>query len=242
MWKRLNNTKGARQPAYDDPKYSSNSKPYTPLGLGINLHSPLSPVSPTDQSFAPPRPPRDDVDMEPKGLPRLPFELAPPSSSEYRNSKSRPASSIYSQPSPNPIVTRFPRNSYATPTTTYTEEVSPPSSPEFGAIQRSQNQPEDHEVSPIDEMPDVSALSGGRPASKPPSSSIPVLRREKRRNQVAAAAANLVTRKELQGGQGRTNKESELGSLFWRTDNKRKRKETINKTRRIYTTWSSFRS
>lgn len=204
MWKRLNN-KGARQPAYDEPKYSS--KGYTPHGLGIEIHSP---TSPTDQSQAPPRPPRDD--MEPKVLPSLPLELAPPSPPEYRNSKFRPASSIYSQPSPNPIVTRFPRNSYATPSTTYTEEVSPPSSPEFDGtrgIQRSQNQPKDEEVSPIDEMPDISNLGvsgSARPSSKQGSSNIPVLRREKRRNQVAAAAANLVTRKELGGGQGRPAK------------------------------------
>ena len=59
------------------------------------------------------------------------------------------------------------------------------------------------EVSPIDEMPDLSNLGFDRPSgiidpsAKPPSSSIPVLRREKRRNQVAAAAANLITRKEI---------------------------------------------
>ena len=74
----------------------------------------------------------------------------------------------------------------------------------------------DEEVSPIDEMPEISRLGFGRPgsrqeystkppsrpgsSSKPPSSNIPVLRREKRRNQVAAAAANLVQRKEVGDG------------------------------------------
>ena len=67
----------------------------------------------------------------------------------------------------------------------------------------------DQEVSPIDEVPDISRLGMGRPSSrpgsssKPPSSNIPVLRREKKRNQVAAAAANLVTRKEIGGEKGR---------------------------------------
>jgi hypothetical protein len=56
-------------------------------------------------------------------------DAAPPPP-EHRDSTFRPASSIYSQPSPNPIHTRFPRDSYATPEYPE-EEVSPPSSPEF---------------------------------------------------------------------------------------------------------------
>ncbi|CZR61667.1 uncharacterized protein PAC_11564 [Phialocephala subalpina] len=122
----------------------------------------------------------------------------PPPPPVHRDSKFRPASSIYSQPSPNPITTRF-QNSYADYTQ---EEVSPPSSPEYD---RPNHRSQQHEpdVSPIDEMPDVSRLGFGRPpsrpgsSSKPPSSNIPVLRREKRRNQIAAAANNLVTRKEV---------------------------------------------
>ena len=51
----------------------------------------------------------------------------PPPPHVHRDSKFRPASSIYSQPSPNPITTRF-QNSYADYTQ---EEVSPPSSPEY---------------------------------------------------------------------------------------------------------------
>ncbi|KAG9233519.1 hypothetical protein BJ875DRAFT_42812 [Amylocarpus encephaloides] len=201
MWKRLNNPKGARQPTptttFPESRYDGHSQPHPRShGLGIEIHSPVSP---------PPRPPRDE--MESKGLPRLPFELAPPSPPEQRSSKFRPVSSIYSQPSPTPIVTKFSKNSPLTPNSPYTnEEVSPPSSPEFDARKRSQTQPIDEEVSPIDEMPDISKLGMGRPSSrqdanvKGASSSIPVLRREKRRNQVAAAAANLVNRKEIGGG------------------------------------------
>jgi hypothetical protein len=47
----------------------------------------------------------------------------------------RPASSLYSEPSPAAVDTRYARNGYeTTPETTYTtdEEVSPPSSPEIG--------------------------------------------------------------------------------------------------------------
>jgi hypothetical protein len=59
-------------------------------------------------------------------------QAEPSSPSEHRHSKFRPASSIYSQPSPNPITTRFPGIASATPSNSYVEEeVSPPSSPEF---------------------------------------------------------------------------------------------------------------
>ncbi|RDL42187.1 uncharacterized protein BP5553_02166 [Venustampulla echinocandica] len=196
MWKKLNNPKGARQPSHPQPKI--DEQPYSPpYGLGVEVHSPESPLH---GNMPPPRETRGE--MSPKNLPQLPFELAPPSPPEHRNSKFRPASSIYSQPSPNPIVTRFPGTSYVTTSTAYTDEVSPPSSPDFGVIHRSQNQPVDEEVSPIDEMPDISRLGVGRPPSqpssnpKPTSSNIPVLRREKRRNQAVAAVSNLVPRKQ----------------------------------------------
>ncbi|CAG8958894.1 hypothetical protein HYFRA_00012891 [Hymenoscyphus fraxineus] len=202
MWKRLNNSKGTRQPTYPDERdeYKYHEKTYTPtggsshshgVGLGIEVQSP--PQSP------PARPPREDMGMEAKGLPRLPFELAPP---PHRSSKYRPASSIYSQPSPAPIVTRFPSEIYDIPASPYSE-VSPPSSPEFEVQQRIYTQHIDDEVSPIDEMPDVAKLGTTTAESnqeQPESSSIPTLRREKRRNQVATTAANLMNRKEI-GGQ-----------------------------------------
>ncbi|TVY32604.1 hypothetical protein LSUB1_G008153 [Lachnellula subtilissima] len=200
MWKRLNNPKGARQPIYPDPKFDERFAGSRSMGM------PLSPEYKTD---APSRPPRQDE--ESRVLPRLDFESVAPPPSEHGTSKFRPPSSIYSQPSPNPIVTRFGANTYKSPS--HTEEVSPPSSPELSsARQRSQNQA-DEEVSPIEEkMPDVSRLGlsqENRPDSrqdKPGGSNIPVLRREKRRNQVAAAAANLVTRKDV-GIKGRPAKD-----------------------------------
>lgn len=196
MWKRLNNAKGGRpapvEPTFDQ-RYAGSH------GLGVEV---ISPLTIGQKSSTSPRSPESH--MESKPIPRLPFE--PPTPPEHRSSI-RPTSSIYSRPSSNvPVVTQVPAGATKRQSRrSYTEEVSPPSSPELGAFhQRSQNQEED--VSPIDEMPDASRLvlaqQSTRPdsqASKPPSSSIPVLRREKRRNQITAAAANLVTRKEIDG-------------------------------------------
>lgn len=75
-------------------------------------------------------------------------------------------------------------------------------------MDRSQNRYQDHEVSPIDEVPDISRLGFGKSKErvdsrlKPSSSNIPVMRKEKRRNQVAAVAANLL-RKDVDGPKGR---------------------------------------
>ncbi|TVY33312.1 hypothetical protein LOCC1_G008447 [Lachnellula occidentalis] len=193
MWKRLNNSKGARQSPYTDPKLDERF-----AGSQYNTN-------------APSRPPRQDE--ESRVLPRLDFESVAPPPSEHHASAFRPPSSIYSQKSPDPIVTRFGASTYESPP--HTQEVSPPSSPELTSARqrnRSQNQA-DEEVSPIDEkMPDVSRLGlsqQNRPDSrqdKSGGSSIPVLRREKRRDQVAAAAANLVIRKDV-GSKGRPAKD-----------------------------------
>lgn len=209
----MNNPRGTRPPI-SDPKAIDSfiEDPYGGSGLGI-VHRKLSPQ---DVFSAPPqRPPRED-----QRIPRLPFEPVqlPPSAHNNQHSDFRPVSSIYSQPSPNPITTKFARDQYETTSTLYTDDegVSPPSSPEFdgGARQRRQYQSQDNEVSPIDEMPDVSRLElappSGRPgsSSKTSSSNIPTLRREKRRNQVAAqvsaAASNIVSRKGVgEGSKGR---------------------------------------
>ncbi|KAH7311151.1 hypothetical protein BKA65DRAFT_164409 [Rhexocercosporidium sp. MPI-PUGE-AT-0058] len=204
MWKRLNNPRGTRQPVVQGQE-PVLEKSYASVGDDLGLLGQNRRAA-TDGSYgnqnyhnnrAPDRPRRED-EMAPKGLPRLPFEAVPPH--ENRDSRLRPASSIYSQPSPNPINTRFPlnQNPYQTPSYTEEEEVSPQSSPELRPQRNRSQSQEDEGVSPIDEMPDISHLGLGRPASssKPPSSNIPILRREKR-NQVAAAAANLVSRKQV---------------------------------------------
>ncbi|PMD48802.1 hypothetical protein L207DRAFT_522133 [Hyaloscypha variabilis F] len=202
MWKRLNNLQGRQPVSPVDTTY--NEKHSGSAGLGIDRVQ-----SPPGRGRPPPRPPRED--MPPRQSAHLPFQEQPPPPPEHRDSKFRPTSSIYSQPSPNPITTRFSRNQYTSQQSSYPEEeVSPPSSPEFDGSMKKSSQFEP--VSPIEEMPDVNKLSIGqnRPPSRPgssskgPSSNIPVLRREKRRNQVAAAAANLVTRKGVDDGpQGR---------------------------------------
>lgn len=204
MWRKKisNNQRGAPQ--------SSTLLQGTPYGAtvfaGGGGSDSYQPRGPPERSNPPPRPPPADVKR--KGLPSQSATSAsqPPPALE---SKFRPVSSIYSQPSsPHANSAQFSQGAhqYAYPDV----EVSPPSSPEFG---RSQIQPGDDDVSPIDATPDASSIrfakvsntqdshtrttSGGATSRKPAPSSIPQLRKEKRRNQVAAAAANLVQRKQV---------------------------------------------
>jgi hypothetical protein len=68
MWKRLNNPRGARQPAIGGPVLNEtiDENAYAG-GLGIDINRAQSPP---ERGRPPPRPPRDDM---PKGLPRLPL-------------------------------------------------------------------------------------------------------------------------------------------------------------------------
>ncbi len=69
MWKRLNNTKGTRQPTIGGPEYVDteySEKSYAPSGLGISNYR-----QPPDRNRPPPRPPREEIIA--KGLPRLPL-------------------------------------------------------------------------------------------------------------------------------------------------------------------------
>jgi hypothetical protein len=139
-----------------------------------------------------------------------------------KQNKYRPASSIYSQPSPNQPTSRFPQNSYQAAVKSYEEqvEISPPSSPDIpprGVPSRKYvrarvvlsgsntdiavpSQPQTGhmrtDISLVDEMPQVAPLNVG-PKGQKAESSIPILRREKRRNQAAAAASNIL-RKDLE--------------------------------------------
>ncbi|ESZ96433.1 hypothetical protein SBOR_3165 [Sclerotinia borealis F-4128] len=211
MWKRLNTPKSSngtttRQSMISEPVLVETTifeKSYGAAGgINIDMDMPSS-----DRNAAPPS--RSMRDKTPKGLPLLPFEAVPPIQDSRQNSNSfRPVSSIYSQPSPGPMNDHFPYNTYAKPMTSNSTEVSPPSSPEFDGTQRRSNRYQDHEVSPIDEVPDISHLGFGKSKGtdsrlKPPSSSIPTMRKEKRRNQVAVAAGNLLSRKDVGGSKGR---------------------------------------
>ena len=68
------------------------------------------------------------------------------------------------------------------------------------------------DISPVDEMPDVSQLQiaqqNSRPDSRTAGTNIPVLRREKRRNQIGAAATNLLSKKDADYGDGIRNKKN----------------------------------
>ncbi|CCD47676.1 hypothetical protein ACHAP3_008266 [Botrytis cinerea] len=210
MWKRLNAPRSsgttARQSSISEPVLVETTifeKSYGAAGgINVDINMPSS-----DRNA--PRPSRPTRDNIPKGLPLLPFEAVPPMHSRQNSDNFRPVSSVYSQPSPGPMSDQFPYNTYAKPMTPSSAEVSPPSSPEFDGTRRNPSQYQDHEVSPIDEVPDISQLGFGKSKErtdsrlKPPSSNIPVMRREKRRNQVAAAAANLLNRKDVDGPKGR---------------------------------------
>ncbi|KAI5862084.1 hypothetical protein GGS23DRAFT_572592 [Durotheca rogersii] len=145
---------------------------------------------------APPRPPRDfdssvsDDYMSGRHQNRQSLQPAPPVQAphSYRNSiYGRPASSIYSQPSP--AAATFAAHqlraeaAYRDPT-----EISPPSSPD---ILSPRDGPNPGDVSPIDEIPDMSQLameSEGLP--KPEArTNIPMMRRERRKNSDAALSA-----------------------------------------------------
>ncbi|RDW94383.1 hypothetical protein BP5796_00146 [Coleophoma crateriformis] len=188
MWKRLQAPK--RRPAIGEPvllETTLDESTYGSSSTGFGIK----------QRPIPLRGESDDT------LTSLPHSNMDPTESHastaLRNSHFRPASSIYSQPSPE-SGGRFPRYSYKNPQgISYDEEeVSPPSSPEYEtfAVKPSQlHYIDEEEVSPVDQMPDVAQLEVGRPESRPGSSNIPNLRRERRKNQAAIAAAELQSRK-----------------------------------------------
>jgi hypothetical protein len=70
MWKRLNNQKGARQPAIGGPVLNETTLDGNAYARGLGIDTSRA-QSPPERGRPPPRPPRDD-DM-PKGLPRLPL-------------------------------------------------------------------------------------------------------------------------------------------------------------------------
>ncbi|CZS88341.1 uncharacterized protein RAG0_00075 [Rhynchosporium agropyri] len=194
MWKRLNNPKGPKGVRPSPLAVQEPRKLYDGEGNNLGLVGYSRQEGAYDNQRRAPERPRRPEDMPSKGLPRLPFEAI--AHHEDQDSTFRPASSIYSQPSPNPTHTRFHPNQYQTPFTEQVEDVSPESSPELYSVNNWSQSPGYENVSPIDEMPHVSHLNLGRPdsSSNSPSSNIPVLRREKS-NTVAVVAANLVSRK-----------------------------------------------
>ncbi|KAH8808163.1 hypothetical protein F5884DRAFT_752708 [Xylogone sp. PMI_703] len=207
MWKKLKNS-GARHASAADPGLAPN--PYGDLpydgskGMGI----------PVNRGAPPPRPPRTesmggDLPLFPPN--RNAYAQQPTYLSQGASSHHRGPSSLYSQPSPNPVVTNFDyQNSYASPDTYDTAEVSPPSSPDFSRrIAHGNNYQYDDDVSPIDEDPDASIFTSKRPTNipKPLSSGIPVLvggvpilRREKTRNKTPSEPSTIARKQVSSGG------------------------------------------
>ncbi|KAL3427859.1 hypothetical protein PVAG01_01368 [Phlyctema vagabunda] len=169
----------------DESTYSAYGNP-SPTGLGIQRPS---------------RPTRSESEDTLKELPRSPLgiDLPPPFPNSHSNS-SRPVSSIYSQPSPDPQSARFTRHAYRNePEEPYEEEVSPPSSPEYETYARRRYIPRysNEAESSIREMAEVEHLDADRPESRSLQSNIPTLRREKRRNQNTNTTTAIPVRKEV---------------------------------------------
>lgn len=71
MWKRLNNTKGIRQPAISEPSPIESAFDEKSYAGSRDSGTVQRKQLPPDRNRPSPRPPRGD--MVPKGLPRLPL-------------------------------------------------------------------------------------------------------------------------------------------------------------------------
>ncbi|TGJ88046.1 hypothetical protein E0Z10_g741 [Xylaria hypoxylon] len=113
-----------------------------------------------------------------------PSVQAPPNNRNYQRDSiyDRPASSVYSQPSPEAAVFAAHQLrkdiAHADPL-----EISPPSSPDVASPREG---PYHGDVSPIDETLDTSQLGQERQTRTGPRSNIPMMRRERRKNADAA--------------------------------------------------------
>ncbi|KAI0176389.1 hypothetical protein GGR52DRAFT_359226 [Hypoxylon sp. FL1284] len=138
----------------------------------------------------PPRPQRDTNNPNERQQNRQSYQ-APPSAhapNSYRNSTyGRPVSSIYSQPSPD-AATFAAQQLRGEGVHSDPNEISPPSSPDALSPR---DEPNSGDVSPIEEIPDMSqlALDPRAPPKGETRSNIPMMRRERRKNSDAAMNA-----------------------------------------------------
>ncbi|KAI8960119.1 hypothetical protein F5Y11DRAFT_279478 [Daldinia sp. FL1419] len=142
----------------------------------------------------PPRPPREPVYSTERQQNRQSLQPAPPvqAPNQHRNSNyPRPVSSVYSQPSP--AAANFAAQQLRVEVPPYNHqpynpnEVSPPSSPD---VFSPQDEPNPGDVSPIDDIPDMSQLAvDPRGQKNEPRTNIPAARRERRKNSDAAMNA-----------------------------------------------------
>ncbi|KAK6954309.1 hypothetical protein Daesc_004276 [Daldinia eschscholtzii] len=143
----------------------------------------------------PPRPPRESAyATEQRRQNQQNLQPAPPvqAPNQHRNSNyPRPVSSVYSQPSPAAATFAAQQLRVEVPpyNPTYDpNEVSPPSSPDAFSPQ---DEPNPGDVSPIDDIPDMSQLAldpRGQPMNEA-RTNIPAARRERRKNSDAAMNA-----------------------------------------------------
>ncbi|KAI0135623.1 hypothetical protein F4814DRAFT_401927 [Daldinia grandis] len=139
----------------------------------------------------PPRPPREPGYPTQRQQNRQSLQPAPPvqAPNQHRNSNyPRPVSSVYSQPSPGAAT--FAAQQLRVEVPPYNQpynpnEVSPPSSPDAFSPQ---DEPNPGDVSPIDDIPDMSqlAVDPRGPAKNESRTNIPAARRERRKNSDAA--------------------------------------------------------
>ncbi|KAI9738077.1 MAG: hypothetical protein M1818_005505 [Claussenomyces sp. TS43310] len=196
MWKRLHPNKGSRQ--LDDT--GSPSLIESPPGESAQSEGQSDP----EQIYRPmaERPTRPNA-AELKRLPPLPFGPATDIASSPVPRKGvhrRPASSLYSQSSPNPKYAQGPREDQYRIANTYSEqiEISPPSSPDtFAGFKTRSRAHQDisarRDVSPVE---GARVESSSRQALPKTNSGIPVLKKDER-NQVAPSAASSRVRRDL---------------------------------------------
>ncbi|KAI1143536.1 hypothetical protein F5Y05DRAFT_156869 [Hypoxylon sp. FL0543] len=190
MFDRLRNTPKDRGPQLNRKKLEAwqNSRDSSSTGRGVKGGD--SQYQYSIRAGGPPqRPPRDPNYAPERHQNRQSLQPAPPvqAPSQYRPSGyGRPVSSVYSQPSPEAATFAAQQLRLEVPRSD-PNEISPPSSPDALSPR---DEPNPGDVSPIEEIPDMSQLAVGPEGPRTESrSNIPMIRRERRKNSDAAMNA-----------------------------------------------------
>ncbi|KAI1407856.1 hypothetical protein F5Y13DRAFT_173914 [Hypoxylon sp. FL1857] len=191
MFDRLRNTPKDRGPQLNRKKLEAwqNSRDSSSTGRGVKGGDSQYQYSIRGGGPPPPRPPRDPNYPPERHQNRQSLQPAPPvqAPNQYRSSGyGRPVSSIYSQPSPAAATFAAQQLRLEVPHSD-PNEISPPSSPDALSPR---DEPNPGDVSPIDEIPDMSQLAvDPRGPKNEARSNIPMMRRERRKNSDAAMNA-----------------------------------------------------
>ncbi|KAI0140872.1 hypothetical protein F4776DRAFT_661698 [Hypoxylon sp. NC0597] len=199
MFDRLRNTPKDRGAQLNRKKLEAwqNSRDSSSTGRGVKGGDSQYQYSIRGGGPPPPRPSRDPNYQPERHQNRQSLQPAPPVQppNQYRSSGyGRPVSSVYSQPSqPSPDAATFAAQQlrlevpHSDP-----NEISPPSSPDALSPRVG---PNPGDVSPIDEIPDMSQLAVDPRGPKTETrTNIPMMRRERRKNSDAAINAILETK------------------------------------------------